>query len=234
MPLRVFAFGIALAVLLAVGAMASSPGICLDAVPGVHCGPGNGRQTAGGSGKVSHRGWPAITGAFIFTYGGGRRVRGSALNDEILGGDGSDTLIGGDGNDVLWADQHPVPRNHSWQHDALWGGAGRDFLYSSHGSNVIHGGPGNDVIHAYWGVVNHVYGGPGNDTVWVNRGSGLVDCGPGDDTVHVRLGPAFRLRGCEHVVHYCAFGADGHGGCLKPGHAAGVSGAPARGGRRGR
>jgi len=28
----------------------------------VQCGPGNGRQTVGGGEKVSHRGWPRITG----------------------------------------------------------------------------------------------------------------------------------------------------------------------------
>ena len=28
----------------------------------VQCGPGNGRQTVGGGEKVSHKGWPRITG----------------------------------------------------------------------------------------------------------------------------------------------------------------------------
>ena len=29
---------------------------------GEQCGPGNGRKTPGGGDKVSHKGWPAITG----------------------------------------------------------------------------------------------------------------------------------------------------------------------------
>ena len=59
--------------------------------------------------------------------------------------------------------------------------------------------------------------GPGRDYVWAFYGRGTIDCGAGRDTVRVRLGGAFRLKRCEVVNHFCAFGNDGHGGCKQPG-----------------
>jgi hypothetical protein len=59
--------------------------------------------------------------------------------------------------------------------------------------------------------------GPGNDYVWAYYGKGTIDCGPGRDTARVRLNGAFALKGCEVVRHFCGFGDDGKGGCLKPG-----------------
>ena len=37
------------------------------------------------------------------------------------------------------------------------------------------------------------------------------------DTARVKLNGPWKLRNCERVLHFCAFGSDGHGGCLKPG-----------------
>jgi hypothetical protein len=172
---------------------------CAQSQPGVHCGPGKGRRTAGGrsTGKVSHAGWPAITGALLIIDDDGRRAVGSELNDEVLGGHGNDTLLGGPGSDVLWGDQYATD-NNSWQRDVLWGGASNDFLYPSHGANEIHGGSGADIIRAYYG-------------------HGSIDCGPGNDIVQVRMNNAYKLRGCERVVHFCAWGSNGKGGCRKPG-----------------
>src|SRR5919205_61282 len=47
-----------------------------------------------------------------------------------------------------------------WQRDALDGGPGNDWIYSSHGHNDISGGAGNDHI-------------------WGHYGHGTIDCGPG-------------------------------------------------------
>lgn len=164
--------------------------------PGVSCRIGGGRTTPGGAGKVSHRGWPAITGIYWSAYEDGRVV-GTADNDELLGGHGSDTIAGGPGRDVLWGDQYPT-HNNSTQHDTLRGGGGADFLYPSHGTNVMRGGPGNDRIIAYYG-------------------HGSIDCGPGKDLAQVRTNGAYRLRNCERIVHFCAFGSDADGNCRQPG-----------------
>ncbi len=164
----------------------------------VQCGPGNGRQTPGGGGtKVSHAGWPAITGELLIVTGAGRRVVGSALNDEILGGHGSDTLIGVAGRDVLWGDANPTG-NTPHQHDVLWGGPGNDFIYPSHGLNAVYAGPGRDIVRAYYG-------------------HGTIDCGPGYDIAQVNENHAYILKNCEHVVHFCAFGSAADGHCLRPG-----------------
>lgn len=151
---------------------------------GVHCGPGLGRRTAGGggTGKVSHAGWPAITGVLAIVDDAGRTVAGGDANDELLGGHGDDDLRGGPGRDVLWGDQHPTG-NTTRQHDRLDGGPGRDFLYSSHGTNVIAGGAGNDMVWAYYG-------------------HGTINCGPGDDLARVRMNHAYRVRNCERIRHF--------------------------------
>ena len=148
--------------------------------------------------KVSHHGWPEITGIFYkATDNGGHHKVGSSDNDELLGHHGSDRISGGAGDDVIWGDWDPT-NNSTRQHDVLRGGPGNDFIYPSHGST-------------------QVYGGAGNDYIWAFYGHGTIDCGSGRDTVRVRLGGAFKLRNCEVVNHFCAFGSDGHGGCRKPG-----------------
>ncbi len=176
----------------------SSAAACAPVLSGESCGPGNGRRTPGGGEKVPHDGWPAVTGIlWKVSDSRGHSKTGAEANDELLGHHGSDTLDGGAGKDILWGDWDPVANNTS-QRDVLRGGAGDDWLYPSHGPSTVSGGAGNDHVWAYYG-------------------HGTIDCGPGRDTVRVRLGSAFRLRGCEVVNHFCGFGSDGHGGCLKPG-----------------
>jgi Ca2+-binding RTX toxin-like protein len=172
--------------------------LCRDTPANVSCRPGNGMQTAGGGEKVSHKGWPSITGVFWKIHDStGRTKAGGPDNDELLGHHGSDSLSGAGGKDVLWGDWDPA-NNNTRQRDSLRGGAGNDFIYPSHGTTRVDAGPGKDYIWAFYG-------------------KGVIDCGPGYDTVRVRLNGAFALRGCEVVGHFCQFGADGHGGCLKPG-----------------
>jgi hypothetical protein len=161
-------------------------GLCPPVKRGEHCGPGNGRRTAGGGDKVSHKGWPAITGVFfvVQVHGGKHRFKGTKLNDELLGFDGHDHLSGGKGSDVLWGGYKPVPDNPPSQRDTLLGGPGKDFIYPSHGRNVVKAGRGNDRIYAHWG-------------------RGVIDCGPGDDWLGVnKFDMHFKTRNCERVVQW--------------------------------
>src|ERR1700754_2156850 len=106
---------------------------CAAAKAGEHCGPGNGRKSAGGGGKVSHAGCPAITGVFFAVTGGGNHhFVGGPANDELLGLHGNDPLSGAGGTDFIWGDQ-PAPVTPASQSDVLRGGDGNDFLYPSHG-----------------------------------------------------------------------------------------------------
>src|SRR3954454_23128309 len=79
---------------------------CGDVNSGEQCGEGNGRTTEGGSGtgKVSHKGWPRITGILwkVLEARGTHRHEGTEDNDELLGHHGNDTVIGNAGKDVLW------------------------------------------------------------------------------------------------------------------------------------
>ena len=173
--------------------------LCGPREAGVTCGPGNGRRTPGGNGKVSHKGWPAITGIFWMVRDDrGHSQTGGRANDELLGHHGDDVLRGAGGKDVLWGDWDPK-NNTTRQRDRLDGGAGNDWLYSSHGRNTITGGSGNDYVWAYYGT-------------------GTIDCGPGRrDTARVRLNGPYRVRNCERIKNFCAFGSKPGGGCYKPG-----------------
>jgi Ca2+-binding RTX toxin-like protein len=179
---------------------------CAAAKAGEQCGPGNGRHLPGGGDKVSHKGWPAITGVLWKVLDGGdHHFVGGPANDEILGLHGNDTLAGEGGNDVIWGDQSATV-NPASQHDVLRGGDGNDFLYPSHGANTLLGGPGNDRIIAYYG-------------------HGTIDCGPGDkDYVQTRENGAYKVKNCEIVRHFCAYGSKPNGDCKKPGEKSSLRG----------
>jgi hypothetical protein len=181
---------------------------CGSVKPGEQCGPGNGRRVPGGGDKVSHAGWPAITGVLWQVLDSGdHHFVGTPENDELLGHHGDDTLAGGAGKDVLWGDwEKDNPANQS---DVLRGGDGNDFLYPSHGKNLMYGGPGNDRIIAYYG-------------------HGVIDCGPGaDDYAQTRWqSSAYKVRNCERVRHFCAFGSRPDGDCKKPGEKSSLRGRP--------
>ena len=152
--------------------------------PGVRCQPGHGRRSRGGGHKVSHRGWPRVTGILwiVRPSTNGKADGGTGRNDELLGSHGSDLIAGGPAKDIVWGDQLPTG-NNTWQHDILDGGPGNDWIYSSHGHNDISGGPGNDHI-------------------WGHFGYGTIDCGPGWDVVHTKRHSTYKLRHCErHLIH---------------------------------
>jgi hypothetical protein len=209
----VSALALALAGGQAVSASADEADLCAAVPAGVKCQLGGGRQTAGGKdvGKVSHKGWPKVTGVLWVLDHQGRSGTGSPFNDELLGGHGSDRLVGGPGDDILWGDMWPT-QNNTYQRDKLVGGDGNDWLYASHGRNRVNGGRGNDIIWSYFAVRASIDAGPGNDKIWAKHGTGSIDCGPGHDVLHVPLS-GYALHSCEVIKHYCQFGDDGHGGC---------------------
>jgi RTX calcium-binding nonapeptide repeat (4 copies) len=134
--------------------------------------------------KTSHAGWPHVPVKRVkFAKPGGSTFHGTHLSDELLGGNGSDTLYGEGDSDVLWGDQHPGPQSPH-QHDRIFGGDGKDFIYTSHGFNTIDAGDGDDRIHAHFG-------------------QGSIDCGPGTDTVFVshKSEKHYKITGCETISH---------------------------------
>jgi len=174
--------------------------LCAPRRAGEQCGLGNARRTAGGGEKVSHKGWPAITGILWKVLDSGRHTKTGGLgNDELLGHHGSEVLRGGSGKDVIWGDWDPT-NNGTHQIDRLFGDAGNDWIYSSHGRNTIRAGSGKDYVWAYYGA-------------------GSIDCGPGVDTLRIKLSNRYSVHNCERIKNFCSFGSKpgNRGGCYKPG-----------------
>lgn len=100
-----------------------------------------------------------------FVNQGGRRVMTHRPgHNKLLGGHGSDTIHAGRWGDVIWGDYKPSGQPES-QHDTIFGGNGRDHIYTSHGRNTIRAG-GGDWLKAHWS-------------------RGLIDCGGGRDLPYV-------------------------------------------------
>jgi Ca2+-binding RTX toxin-like protein len=174
--------------------------LCKAARSSDKCQDGGGRRAPGGGEKVSHEGWPAITGVFWQVLDNpGSSFTGGPDNDELLGHHGSERIRGGGGKDVIWGDWDPKNNNET-QRDVLDGQGGDDWLYSSHGKNTIKGGAGKDYVWAYYG-------------------RGTIDCGPGFDTLRIKLDNNYTYRNCERIKNFCSFGSKpgNQGGCYKPG-----------------
>jgi Ca2+-binding RTX toxin-like protein len=186
--LRLSLIAAATAALVTTATAARAETACPPVHGGEHCTPGYGRTTEGGGGKVSHKGWPRLTGVYFNVVVPGRNAHhsftGTKYNDELLGYDGHDHLVGAGGSDILWGDSRAVPQNPASQDDVLVGGGGKDFIYTSHGHNTVRGGRGNDRVYAHWG-------------------HGVIDCGPGDDWVGINHYPVtYELRHCEHEAQW--------------------------------
>lgn len=84
-------------------------------------------------------------------------VRGSALDDDIMGDDGPNTISGGGGNDMIHGRAGADIERGGDGQDALFGGDDDDVLRSGAGQDQILGGRGDD----------HCSGGPDPDA-WVD------------------------------------------------------------------
>jgi Ca2+-binding RTX toxin-like protein len=151
----------------------------LDARPGMD--PFDGQDDRYSCDSVHLRG--ACQEQFVDGDDGALVMPSATVHNELLGGHGSDTIHAGPYGDVLWGDYKPSGQPTA-QHDRLFGGAGRDFIYASHGYNLIAAGPGDDWIKAHYG-------------------HGIIDCGGGDDVVYVsrRAQKHYVIRNCETISH---------------------------------
>ncbi len=92
-------------------------------------------------------------------------LRGSALNDVLVGGGAVNSLFGGQGNDTL---------RGMGGNDNLLGEAGNDLLEGGLGNDTLNGGEGDDTL----------IGGPGTDTLRGGNGADLFRfLAVGDSTV---------------------------------------------------
>ena len=110
-------------------------------------------------------------------------VTAAVRHNELLGGHGNDRIHAGPAGDVIWGDYKPSSQPTN-QVDRLYGGLGRDFIYTSHGWNRVVAGRGADVVHAHFG-------------------HGIIDCGAGRDILYVshRSRHRYRVRHCDRISY---------------------------------
>lgn len=168
---------------------------------GTNCQEGNNRKVTGSGKKVYGHLWPRLSGLLWIMQGKrtDANFEGTDDSDELLGFGGDDKLYGYGDDDIIWGNFDPNT-NPTSQRDEIDGGAGNDWLYTSHGRNTVQGGPGKDFLYAYYG-------------------KGTLDCGPGkSDTAKIRLGTGqYKVKNCERILNFCAFGSIEGKRCAKPG-----------------
>lgn len=91
-------------------------------------------------------------------------IKGSNLNDYILGGFGDDMIRGEPGDDIIRT------------------GEGNDHLHAGYGDDIVYGGGGNDSLNGGHGD-DRISAGDGDDNVFGFAGTDLVLGGAGDDTL---------------------------------------------------
>jgi Ca2+-binding RTX toxin-like protein len=86
----------------------------------------------------------------------GRKIKGSAASDALLGDRSKESVFGVGGNDVVFA---------AAGNDRLFGGSGRDYLNGGDGNDKVVGGSGSD----------RIVGGLGSDKLSGNGGRDIFD-----------------------------------------------------------
>ncbi|MCT2398413.1 calcium-binding protein [Novosphingobium mangrovi (ex Huang et al. 2023)] len=104
---------------------------------------------------------------------------GNALDNRMIGSDGTDTFYGMDGDDVIQGLAGDDVLHGGNGNDVLVAGTGNDTLYGDAGNDRLRGEDGNDVI--FGGAGNDVIeGGAGVDTLWGGDGRDTFVFRPGD------------------------------------------------------
>jgi hypothetical protein len=126
---------------------------------------------------------------------GFERVRGSAVDDTLLGSDAGETLIGESGADTIDGRGGDDELRGDPGSDRLRGGSGDDELVGGVGRNRLRGGRGHDVLYGD-DRRDRLFGGRGRDRLDAEDGRrDRVNCGPGLD--RARTDAEDRRRSCE-------------------------------------
>lgn len=120
------------------------------------------------------------TSGDYYALGGDDTVKGSALNDVIVGGLGQDSIDGGFGDDRLFGDNLFGSDGGA---DSINGRNGNDQIYGGSGEDDLRGGDGDDVISGLVGN-DFLRGNAGSDMLFGGAGEDDLNGGFGDDTVY--------------------------------------------------
>jgi Ca2+-binding RTX toxin-like protein len=112
---------------------------------------------------------------------------GTALGEDLTGGEGADVIDGLGGDDQLEA---------RGGNDVVFGGAGNDTIDAGDGDDQINTGIGFDLVEAGGGNdlvqglngFDTLNGGAGNDTLEGNAGNDELNGGDGDDVINTGIG----------------------------------------------
>ncbi|MDO8327919.1 MAG: hypothetical protein Q7T28_13415 [Cypionkella sp.] len=136
--------------------------------------------------------------------GGNDRLLGEAGNDTLRGGDGADTLNGGTGDDVIYGGASSVDLR-----DIIYGGDGNDSIDAGYGNDLAFAGIGNDTVEGGFGA-DEINGQAGNDLLSGGALSDLIFGGDGFDFINGGFG-ADRLNGGLGADRFYHLGIRDHG-----------------------
>jgi Ca2+-binding RTX toxin-like protein len=162
----------------------------LDASRGLLIEGGSG--VVAGLGDVNGDGYADFAIGAQVVYGGPAlfalsRIRGTAGDDVLTGGDRRDEIFGFDGNDTLRGLAGGDVLRGGPGNDAISGGAGSDEVFGAAGRDTLTGGAGNDAIDGGDGR-DRLTGGDGHDLLQAGRGDDRAEGGNGDDRLEGSAG----------------------------------------------
>lgn len=135
-------------------------------------------------------------------------IKGSNLNDYILGGFGDDMIRGEPGDDIIRTGEGNDHLHAGYGDDIVYGEGGNDSLNGGHGDDRISAGDGDDNVFGFAGT-DLVLGGAGDDTL---SGLRFERAAPRDDTEARQDGPDTLDGGDGNDQLWLSDGDNGTGG----------------------
>lgn len=109
-------------------------------------------------------------------------LKGSAVDDRIVGMFWSETILGEGGNDQLYGNGDLDTLDGGDDHDILFGGEDADTMQGGNGTDMLIGGHGDDLMYGE-SDNDTLFGEWGNDTMSGGLGDDFIEGGFGDDTI---------------------------------------------------
>ena len=108
---------------------------------------------------------------------------GGSVKDKLYGGEGNDTLLGLEGDDYLGGSFGQDRLDGGKGNDTLQGHEGNDHLWGANGDDSLNGGEGEDYLGGSLGN-DTLDGFLGNDSLKGHQGNDYLWGGQGNDTLH--------------------------------------------------
>lgn len=136
-----------------------------------------------------------------------KNIRGTNLNDTLLGSAGADRITASGGDDVIFAGAGADTVYAGTGNDFVDGGDDNDTLYGQQGDDSLLGGAGADVLDGGEGN-DRLEGGSGDDRLLGASGNDLLIGGDGDDYLNGGSGVDTLLGGAGSDILIGSSGED--------------------------